>query len=54
MPWNHWVIIALAVWLAVSPWILGFSTLNLAVWNNILVGGLVIVAALWNFVPPEE
>ncbi len=54
MPWNHWVIIAIAVWLIISPWLLGFSMLNLAVWNNILAGGLVIVMALWNFVPPEE
>lgn len=54
MPRSHWIIVLCALWLTVSPWILGFSSVNLAVWNNIAVGSAVIIAVLWNFVPPEE
>ncbi len=54
MRWNYWVIIGLAVWLLISPWVLGFSAYNLALWNNMLIGGFIIIIALWDFVPPEE
>lgn len=43
-----------ATWLLISPWVLGFSAFNLALWNNVLVGGLIVLIALWDFVPPEE
>jgi hypothetical protein len=52
MKWNHWAIIVLGVWLLLSPWLLGYSELNLIVWNNIAVGALVIVFAFWNLSPP--
>lgn len=48
MKWNHWIIISLAVWLLLSPWILGYSQLNLIVWNNIAVAALTIVFIFWN------
>lgn len=34
------------VWVAASPWILGFSSANLARWSNVLVGGLIAIGAL--------
>ncbi len=54
MRWHHWVIVGLGVWLLASPWLLGFAELNLVVWNNLLVGLLMIVFALWNFTPPQS
>ncbi len=48
MRWNHWIILGLGVWLILSPWILGFSSLNLVSWNNLLVGALAIIFSLWN------
>ncbi len=54
MKWFNWMILVLAVWLVVSPWILGFSGLNLVVWNNLMAGGLIIVFTLWNFSPPQK
>jgi len=54
MKWNHWTIVGLAIWLFVSPWILGFSAYNLALWNNVLIGGFVMLMVFWDFVPPEE
>jgi len=49
MKWNNWLTIVLAVWLLISPWVLGFYGLNLVVWNNLLVGSLTVIFVLWNF-----
>lgn len=48
MRWYHWVVVGLASWLLISPWILGYSSLNLIVWNNLIVGVLLVVFTLWN------
>ncbi len=49
MKWNQWSLIILGGWSLLSPWILGFSDINLAAWNSILIGALVVLFALWNF-----
>jgi len=54
MKWHHWTIFGFGVWLMASPWILGFSKINLAAWNNVIVGLLAIILVLWNMEPPEE
>lgn len=46
--WEEWVNVALGVWLVVSPWILGFSGLTTALWNQIVVGVLVGGLAFWS------
>jgi hypothetical protein len=46
--WEEWVTAALAVWLIVSPWLLGFSGIEAATWNHVGVGALVAVLALWS------
>ncbi|MBE7467696.1 MAG: hypothetical protein DPW09_36245 [Anaerolineae bacterium] len=35
------------VWLVVSPFVLGYSTVTAALWNDIIVGAVVIVLAAW-------
>ena len=54
MKWYHWTIVGLGIWLAVSPWILGFAEVNLAMWNAVAAGVVVIMLALWNMIPPED
>lgn len=46
--WEEWTNVALAAWLIVSPWVLGFSTLQIAMWNHVAVGVAVLVLALWS------
>jgi hypothetical protein len=53
MKWSNWLIFCLAFWLIVSPWLLGFSDLNLVLWNNILVGALIMVLVFW-YAPPKS
>lgn len=50
---HNWIIVILGGWLVISPWILGFSGINLALWNAIGVGALVAILALWDLEPPK-
>ena len=46
-PWEEWVNLALGAWLLISPWLLGFSTATIAMWNAVILGALVVVFAGW-------
>jgi hypothetical protein len=46
--WEEWINVALAAWLIVSPWLLGYSAVQAATWNQIVVGLAVGVLALWS------
>jgi hypothetical protein len=52
--WEEWVNAALAAWLIVSPYILGFSALASALWNQIVVGVLVGILAIWAAVATSD
>lgn len=54
MRWNHIVLIVLGIWLLISPWVLGYSALNLPSWNSVLIGVLTIIFALWNVSSTKE
>jgi SPW repeat len=45
--WEEWVNVALGAWLIASPFILGFSAISAALWNQLVVGLLVLVLAAW-------
>jgi hypothetical protein len=45
--WEEWVTAALAAWLLVSPYVLGFFEMQAAAWNHIVVGLLVSALAVW-------
>jgi len=42
-----WINAALGVWLIIAPFILGYANLAGALWNDIMVGILVVVLAGW-------
>jgi hypothetical protein len=50
-PWQEWLNLALGLWLALSPWILSYSTEAQFALNNALVG--IAIAALSGFSIPE-
>lgn len=52
--WEEWVNVALAAWLFVSPWILGFSGQATIFWNQVIVGLLVGGLAIWAALTTEE
>ena len=42
--WEDWVDMVLGVWLAISPWILGFSDSDPAATRNALIIGIAVAA----------
>lgn len=49
--WEEWIELALGAWLFASPWVLGFSTSVLLMWNAVIVGALVVLLAGWAISP---
>lgn len=47
MAWEEMVSVVLGVWLAVSPWVIGFAGLAAAMWNAVVAGIIVAFLALW-------
>lgn len=45
--WEEWFNAALGAWLIVSPFILGFSAISAALWNQLVVGLVVLVLSAW-------
>ena len=45
--WEEWASVAVGLWLVISPWVLGFSTLTAATWAVVVIGILVAVIAAW-------
>lgn len=45
--WEEWTNAVIAVWLVVSPWVLGFSSDPVTTWNAAITGLLVLCVAGW-------
>lgn len=45
--WEEWLNLALGLWLAASPWLLGFTANMNVMWTNVVLGLLVVVVSLW-------
>jgi hypothetical protein len=42
-----WINVVLGVWLVIAPFLLGYRTITAALWNDIIVGVIVVVLAGW-------
>lgn len=45
--WEEWTSFGLGVWLAMSPWLLGFNGTIVAMYNALVVGVIIAALALW-------
>jgi hypothetical protein len=52
--WEEWTEGALAVWLAASPWVIGFAGIEKAMVNAVLVAAVILVLALWVLVTDKD
>ena len=53
--WEEWVSLLLGVWMIVAPWVVGFSTVGLAVAAFVVLGIVVLAASaseLWRIRHP--
>lgn len=48
MTWASWTNLALGLWLASAPFLLGFAGTTAALWNDVIVGLGIAVFALWS------
>jgi hypothetical protein len=46
--WEEWLVVALGVWLLLSPWLLGFNVLHGLRLNAVVTGALVVLFACWS------
>jgi hypothetical protein len=43
----NWTELTLGIWLIVSPWLLGFSSISVMKWSNLMVGLLLVLINVW-------
>jgi len=48
MKYIGWSTLLLGVMVFISPWVLGFSGISLALWSNTVTGLILIISALWH------
>lgn len=48
MSWASWLSVALGIWLVIAPFALGYSANGRALWNDIILGVIVGILALWS------
>jgi hypothetical protein len=46
--WLSWVNLVLGAWVLVSPWVLGFTGDQTALWNNVITGAIVLILGGWS------
>lgn len=46
--WEEWLGVLFGIWLIAAPWALGFAVIGAQVWNQIAVGMVVGLMALWS------
>jgi hypothetical protein len=52
--WISWVNAVLGLWVMISPWVLGYAHNRVAMWDNVIVGMVVIVLACWSALATES
>jgi hypothetical protein len=45
--WLEWINVVLGVWLIIAPFIIRYTNVGAALWNDIIIGILVVVLAGW-------
>lgn len=48
MHYIGWTTLLLGAIVFVSPWVIGFSDISLALWSNTVTGLILIITALWH------
>jgi len=44
---KNWTELGLGVWVLISPWLLGFSSISIMKWSNLLVGLSLVLIGIW-------
>lgn len=52
--WEEWTEAILGLWMAASPWLLAYASLQVAMVSAVATGAIVLVLALWVLVSDKE
>lgn len=52
--WEEWLTALVGVWLIVSPWIIGYDTSTLLMWNALVAGVILVAMGLWTNLQESE
>lgn len=44
----------LGLWLIISPWLLGFSSISVMKWGNVIVGTAIFLINIWAIFGPKD
>jgi len=50
----HWVGLVCGVWILLSPWLLGWSSISTILWSNTVAGVALILVNLWAIVGTKQ
>ncbi len=50
----NWLQLVLGLWVVISPWLLGFSNNDIALWSNIIAGISIVILSLWSIFDKES
>ncbi|HET6160185.1 MAG TPA: SPW repeat protein [Dongiaceae bacterium] len=45
--WEEWLNLIAGLWVAASPWVMGFTATTYAMWVHVVLGLLVAASAAW-------
>lgn len=51
---NFWIQLLAGLWILISPWVLGFYAINLALWSNLIAGVLIIILNIWSLIGESQ
>ncbi len=43
----NWLQFFLGIWILISPWLLGFSSITVMMWSNLIAGVILVLVNLW-------
>ncbi|MBI4087567.1 MAG: SPW repeat protein [Candidatus Liptonbacteria bacterium] len=44
---TNWTQLVLGLWIIVSPWLLGFSSITVMKWSNLIAGTIIFLINVW-------
>ena len=51
--WLSWINVLIGIWLIIAPFVLGYNTFTVALWNSIIVGVIVAAFGAWSVLTAE-
>lgn len=44
---RNYTQLVLGIWILLSPWLLGFSSISIMTWGNLIAGIILILTSVW-------